>query len=99
MNNYNTNKLDGKSLNIREDKISGIYVEGLSEYIIDNVYDCLALLKKGEKNRKKRHTNKNEMSSRSHTVFMLFVEGNVINKEGTLKVNKTVYILIFFKCF
>jgi hypothetical protein len=87
MNNYNTNKLDGKSLNIREDKINGIYVEGLSEYIVENVYDCLGLLKKGEKNRKKRHTKKNEMSSRSHTVFMLLVEGNVINKEGTLKVS------------
>jgi hypothetical protein len=78
-------------LNIREDKINGIYVDGLSEYIVENVYECLNLLKKGEKNRKKRMTNKNEMSSRSHTVLMLLFEGDKLNKNGTLRVNNVLF--------
>jgi hypothetical protein len=83
---YKNTKLEGRSLNIREDKINGIYVEDLTEYIVENVYECLNLLKKGERNRKKRYTKKNEMSSRSHTVFMLLVEGDKVNKDGTIKV-------------
>jgi len=79
--------LEGRSLNIREDKLNGIYVEDLTQYIVENVYECLNLLKKGEKNRKKRSTKKNEMSSRSHTVFMLRVEGDKITSDGKIKVN------------
>ena len=87
-NNQFQNKLQEKSLNIREDKLSGIYVDGLSEYIVESVYECLNLLKKGERNRKKRCTSKNEMSSRSHTVFMLMFASDKLNKNGTLRVNK-----------
>jgi hypothetical protein len=75
-----------KSLSIREDKVNGIFVEGLTEFIVENVYDCMNLLKRGEMNRKKRYTKKNEMSSRSHTVFNMVFENNKINKQGTLKV-------------
>lgn len=35
-------------LNIREDKSQGIFVEGLSEFVVENEYDCLTLLRKGE---------------------------------------------------
>ncbi len=75
-----------RSLNIREDRINGIYVEGLSEYIVENVFDCVNLLKKGEKLRKTGHTRKNEMSSRSHTIFILLFESGKVNKNGTIKV-------------
>jgi hypothetical protein len=87
-NNYNRfNKdLEQRSLNIRENKVSGIYVDGLTEYIVENVYDCTSILKKGETNRKKRLTKSNEMSSRSHTIFVLTFEWTKINKNGTLKV-------------
>ena len=56
-------------LQIREDKVQGIYVEGLSEYIVQNEYDCLTLLKRGESNRTTRSTKMNHQSSRSHTIF------------------------------
>ena len=36
---------------IREDQTQGIYVEGLSEYVVQSEHDCLTLLKRGEKNR------------------------------------------------
>lgn len=76
-----------KRLNIREDKISGIYVEGLTEYVVENVFDCVSLLKKGEKLRKIGQTRKNEMSSRSHTIFTLLFESGKVFKNGVVKVN------------
>lgn len=83
-NNFN-HYTDEKSLNIREDIHNGIYVEGISEYIVENIYECLNLLKRGEKQRKKRTTKKNELSSRSHTLFSIMIESEKISK-GSLKV-------------
>ncbi len=80
-----------ENLNIREDKISGIYIEGLTEYVCENVFDCINLLKRGEKFRKTSQTRKNEMSSRSHTIFIMIFEGGKIHQNGTLKVNKIFY--------
>lgn len=66
---------DSKSpLQIREDKHNGIYVEGLSEYLVSNSLDAYALLKRGEKNRIIRQTKGNIESSRSHSIFQLYVE-------------------------
>lgn len=74
-----------KNLNIREDKYSGIYVEGLTDFIAENVYDCLNLLRKGEKQRKTRATKNNNMSSRSHTIFILNLEDTIVDNKGKLK--------------
>lgn len=38
-------------LSIREDRMQGIYVENLSEFVVQNELDCLKLLKRGERNR------------------------------------------------
>ena len=42
-------KRNKNPLVIREDKYSGIYVEGLTEYVVTNTRDCFALMKRGEK--------------------------------------------------
>lgn len=79
---------DNKSVSplmIREDKYSGIFVEGLTEYVVTNTRDCFALLKRGEKNRKTRQTSYNVNSSRSHTIFQLLVETDTVDKRGMLK--------------
>ena len=62
-------KENSKPLIIREDKFSGIFVEGLSEYVVTNAQDCFILLKRGERNRITRQTRSNIHSSRSHTIF------------------------------
>lgn len=73
---YNEKLLDllvgnfyAKPLKVREDKYQGIYVEGLTEYVVENINDCMDLLKVGEANRVKRSTKMNLMSSRSHSIF------------------------------
>ena len=73
-----------KQLNIREDKFTGIFVEGLSEYIVNNANDCFILLKRGERNRITRQTKSNINSSRSHTIFQLLIESDQANQDGML---------------
>ena len=74
-----------KSLRIRENKLYGIYVEGLAEFIVENSEDCYLLLSKGDKNRAVRQTKFNHHSSRSHTIFQLLVESDKANKHGAMK--------------
>lgn len=61
-------------LSIHEDREQGIYVEGLSEYRVQSARDCLSFLQEGENNRAVRATHMNQVSSRSHSVFQLFLE-------------------------
>lgn len=58
-----------KPLTIREESLAGIYVEGLTEYVVMSPRDCFALLKRGERNRITRATKANMDSSRSHSIF------------------------------
>ena len=79
---------DGKlerSLKIREDKITGIYVEGLAEFVVNSSKDWYALMKRGERNRITKSTKANIQSSRSHSIFQLWVETDQVDKRGMLK--------------
>jgi len=69
----------------------------LTEYVCENVFDCINLLKRGEKFRKTSQTRKNEMSSRSHTIFIMIFEGGKIHQNGTLKVIILINKLFFSK--
>ena len=62
-----------KSLSIHESKVEGIFVEGLTEFGVQKVEDCMELLLKGVKNRVIRQTSMNAKSSRSHSIFQLLV--------------------------
>ena len=77
-----------KALPIRENKIYGIFVEGLAEYIVENENDCFILLAKGDLNRIVRQTKLNHHSSRSHTIFQMLIEKDTVNKRGVLKKGK-----------
>ena len=74
------------SLRIREDKVNGIYVENITEFLVENVYDCLNLMKRGYKSKKYRQIKKNVLVSRSHTIFQIIVEYDRVNEKGILKV-------------
>ena len=67
------------NLNINEDNIKGIYVDGCSERYVGCPNDVLALLELGSSNRAQAATNMNEHSSRSHSIFILTI--NQTNKK------------------
>ena len=75
------------NLNIREDSIKGIYVDGASERYVGCPNDVLALLEIGSANRAQAATNMNEHSSRSHSIFILTIN-QTNKKEGYSKIGK-----------
>jgi hypothetical protein len=62
------------SLQIREDKNKGLFVEGLSEWVVRSPHDIYNLMKDGMRNRATAATKMNDISSRSHAVFIIIVE-------------------------
>jgi len=75
------------NLNIREDSIKGIYVDGASERYVGCPNDVLNLLEMGSANRAQAATNMNEHSSRSHSIFILTIN-QTNKKEGFSKIGK-----------
>eukprot|EP00943_MAST-04B_sp_MAST-4B-sp1_P003506 g3506.t1 len=67
----------GTSLTIKEDTNVGLYVDGLSEFVVSNEHECLKLLRVGDESRAVRHTEMNDYSSRSHTIFQIILETRV----------------------
>ena len=76
-----------KNLNIREDKKKGLYVENLSEWAVLNPKDIYTLLEKGANFRERSYTNMNDLSSRSHAVFIIIVE-QLININENKQITK-----------
>ena len=70
-----------KNLNIREDKKKGLYVEHLSEWAVRAPSDIYSLLERGASCREVSNTNMNDVSSRSHAVFMIIVEQLISDSE------------------
>ena len=69
------------NLNIREDNIKGIYVDGCSERYVGCPNDV------GSSNRAQAATNMNEHSSRSHSIFILTIN-QTNKKDGGSKIGK-----------
>ena len=61
-------------LRIREDKRKGVYVEGLSEWVVRSPKEVYGLMQRGASTRATAPTKMNEISSRSHAVFIIILE-------------------------
>jgi hypothetical protein len=77
-----------RPLSIREDPVSGLYVEGLAEYVVQSSRDSLLLMKRGEGNRAVRATRMNRNSSRSHCIYQLSMERDTANQSGLISRSK-----------
>eukprot|EP00698_Gefionella_okellyi_P014420 TRINITY_DN4002_c0_g2_i1.p1 TRINITY_DN4002_c0_g2~~TRINITY_DN4002_c0_g2_i1.p1 ORF type:complete len:1024 (+),score=306.20 TRINITY_DN4002_c0_g2_i1:27-3098(+) len=67
-------KPDRSNLTIREDKKKGVFVEGLSEWVVRSPQEIFGLMQRGASVRATGSTRMNEVSSRSHAVFVVIVE-------------------------
>ena len=83
-------KPEKTSLQVREDKKKGVFVEGLSEWAVRSPADIYTLLQRGASCRATAATKMNDVSSRSHAVFMIVVEQLTIvegaNKEALTQI-------------
>ena len=73
------------SLKIKTDKNIGLVIDGANEIRAPSYFDIFDILETGEVNRKIRQTNKNSMSSRSHTIFMINIEDNISHFKSKIK--------------
>ncbi|XP_062841393.1 kinesin-like protein KIF13A isoform X1 [Trichomycterus rosablanca] len=62
-----------QSLKVREHKVLGPYVDGLSQLAVTSFQDIESLMSEGNKSRTVAATNMNEESSRSHAVFSIII--------------------------
>jgi len=67
-------KPERNNLTIREDKRRGVYVDGLSEWVVRSPAEIYGLMERGGAIRATGETKMNEMSSRSHAVFIVIAE-------------------------
>lgn len=72
-------------LYLRQDPIFGMYVQGLTEYVVDDPQDVNELVKRGHVNRMTRDTHLSINSSRSHCICQFSLESNSPNNEGNIK--------------
>eukprot|EP01083_Nonionella_stella_P023526 65115_1 len=82
-----------QNLSIRDDLRRGIYIDGLSEFVIGNTEEALAKLDEGQRNRRIAETAMNRESSRSHCVFILTVQSTE-TKDGIRKTRTACFNLV-----
>lgn len=70
----NPSKQTITSLNIREDNVRGVHVEGLTTYNIKDKATAQALIAEGILKRKVHSTTQNIRSSRSHAILQIFID-------------------------
>eukprot|EP01038_Epipyxis_sp_PR26KG_P009987 gene9987-13438_t len=67
-------KPERNNLVIREDKKRGVFVDGLSEWVVRSPAEIYGLMERGGAVRATGETKMNEASSRSHAVFIVIAE-------------------------
>ena len=82
---------DANFLKLIDDNKYGVVVAGAKRVKINNFEDGVGIKDYGEENRKYRETLCNEYSSRSHTIFQIFVESTEtkVNEDGTQQYTKS----------
>lgn len=77
---YNESILDllgkdnNRKLDVKEDKDKGIFVQGLTSVIVKSIPEIEKTMVAGTKNRKVGETAMNKDSSRSHSIFTIYIE-------------------------
>ena len=74
-----------KKLDIREDPKKGIFVKELTYVTLQDTQDIQKCLDNGNKNRHVGHTSMNDQSSRSHSIFTVYLE---IEENGKIRSGK-----------
>ena len=78
-----TKHSEQEHLKIKEDPNKGIYVQDLTNVIVKTIPELEKLLNAGIKNRKTGETAMNKDSSRSHSIFTIYIETAEDLPDGT----------------
>jgi len=73
----NSKSKSSKSMKVREHPVHGVYVEKLSKHLVTKYDDLRKLLVKSSEARTVGATQMNRLSSRSHTIFTIYVAQDI----------------------
>ena len=79
---------DSNFLKLVDDKKYGVIVAGAKKVRIENFETGIGIKDFGEENRKYRETLFNEYSSKSHSIFQIFIESFEIREEDNFSKSK-----------
>jgi hypothetical protein len=86
------NEIDKPIMVCEDPKKKDFYVKGSKQIVVDTLEECMNILKTGEFNRHYAATSMNRQSSRSHTIFRLFIQ-NIEHLYGTNDTSEGQYIV------
>lgn len=90
---YNENMLDlsnpQNEISVREDPVNGVTVDSLNVFSSKSLESSLDFYKKGISNRKTAATQMNENSSRSHSIFTVYLE---MKSKSIIKRSKLCFV-------
>jgi hypothetical protein len=81
-----TTKGSMPKLNLGEDKDRGIFVKGLTMIIVKSIKEIEKVMNDGAAKRKTAETNMNKESSRSHSIFTIYIETAEDDDSGESKI-------------
>ena len=70
-------------MDLKESPEKGIYVKDLTQIKVDNIQNMQKYMEQGFSNRAVRATNMNAQSSRSHSIFTIYIESQETDDKGT----------------
>ena len=78
-----------EKLDLKEDAGKGVFVKGLKWLIVKSIPEMERAMNFGTNNRKTASTKMNSASSRSHSIFTIYIEtGTKVNNEQQIKAGK-----------
>ena len=87
--NANNKNKEQKKLELKEDKDKGVFVKELTQTMVQSIPEIEKAMNYGTANRKTASTAMNAESSRSHSIFTIYIEtAEQIDDEQRIKVGK-----------
>ena len=78
-----------KKLELKENPDKGVYVKDLNQVIVKSITEIESYMEAGTNNRKTGETAMNKDSSRSHSIFTIYVEtAETVQGEQSIKAGK-----------
>lgn len=71
---------------VKEDPDKGIYVNNLTNVIVKSIPEIEKIMNAGMRHRKVGQTAMNDQSSRSHSIFTIYIETSVMLPDGNQKI-------------
>jgi len=71
---------------LHENPQKGVYIKGLKDHIVKSIPEIEKLMHLGSQNRSIGETAMNKDSSRSHSIFTIYIESSITDEKGNERI-------------